>query len=92
MPGACAACAFAADQVAAVSVPRPADSHGGRLWATACQPAGLSFSLRSLLGRHDQPIVCFWPQAAVGGCLLFRRCHKQALRERAKGTSDHRLT
>jgi hypothetical protein len=26
LPGACAACAFAADQVAAVSVPRPADS------------------------------------------------------------------
>ena len=38
MAGANAACASAADQVAAVSVPRPADSHGGRLWATACQP------------------------------------------------------
>ena len=32
MTGASAACASAADQVAAVSVPRPADSHGGRLW------------------------------------------------------------
>ena len=36
--------------------------------ADACGPllashAGLSFSLRSLLGRHDQPIVCFWKAA-----------------------------
>jgi hypothetical protein len=40
MPGASAACASAADQVAAVSVPR-ADSHGGRPWATTCQHARL---------------------------------------------------
>ena len=39
MAGASAACASAADQVAAVSVPRPADSHGGRLWAlSVCDP------------------------------------------------------
>jgi hypothetical protein len=43
------------------------ESHGGRLWATACQPRGLSFSLRSLLARHDQPIVCFWPQGEEAG-------------------------
>jgi hypothetical protein len=43
------------------------ESHGGRLWASACQPHGLSFSLRSLLDRHDQRIVCFWPTAAVPG-------------------------
>ena len=37
--------------------------------------AGLSFSLRSRLGRHDQPIVCFWPQAAVPECLLSRHLY-----------------
>src|SRR6516164_5217844 len=38
--------------------------------------AGLSFSLRSRLGRHDQPIVCFWPPAAVPECLLARQARR----------------
>ena len=44
--------------------------------------AGLSFSLRSLPGRHDQPIVCFWPQAAVPECLLSRHPYLTHLRHR----------
>src|SRR5215813_6191733 len=42
---------------------------------------GLSFSLRSLLGRHDQPIVCFWPQAAVPKCLLSRQARRPRLHD-----------
>ena len=32
--------------------------------------AGLSFSLRSQLGRHDQSIVCFWPISEVAARLV----------------------
>ena len=46
--------------------------------ADACGSArashtGLSFSLRSLLGRHDQPIVCFWPFADISTVLIHVR-------------------
>jgi len=50
----------------------------------------LSLSLRSRLGRHDQPIVCFWPQAAVPECLLSRHLYLTHLRHRREQSPANR--
>ena len=67
MTGASAACASAADQIAAVSVPRPANCHGGRLWAlSVCDPCSAVMINRLSVGgtkltcgpQHEMP--AFW--------------------------------
>jgi PAS domain S-box-containing protein len=44
------------------------DAHGGRLWATTCEPQGASFSLRSPLTEPPSVIdIACWHKSAVGG-------------------------
>lgn len=66
MAGASAACAFAANQVATVSVPRRRTDAYGPLLASH---ARLSFSLRSLFGRHDDRLSVFGTSVWTGRAL-----------------------